>query len=67
MLVLARREGEGIHFLLPDGTPAWLVVTEVLHHVVRFGLQFPKDVAISRHELLTPELRATAPVPLTVD
>lgn len=67
MLVLARREGEAIHFLLPDGTPAWLVVTEVFHRVVRFGLQFPKDVAISRHELLPPETLALAPVPLTAE
>jgi sRNA-binding carbon storage regulator CsrA len=51
MLVLTRREGDGIRLTLPDGTACWVKVLEV-GGAVRLGFDFPREIVIERGELI---------------
>jgi carbon storage regulator CsrA len=53
MLVISRRKGEQVTFVLPDGREVSIVVTEFdgARHKVRLGIAAPPDVPIFREEL----------------
>jgi carbon storage regulator len=55
MLVLSRKAREGVRLLLPDGRVITLRVVQVECGKVRIGIDAPRDVEVSREELLPPE------------
>jgi carbon storage regulator CsrA len=55
MLVLSRKAMQGVRLLMPDGRVITLRVLESQGGKVRIGIDAPRDVEVSREELLPPE------------
>lgn len=51
MLVLTRKQFEGLIITMPDGTEMKIVVVEVKNNKVRLGIDAPKEVNVLRDEL----------------
>lgn len=60
MLILARKVGERVRVLLPDGSALWIVVTEIDKLKVRLGFDCPEDVRVHREEIIDPQPRKEA-------
>lgn len=58
MLILTRNANDTraakrrIRVVLPDGRHGWVEIFEAKYGLARLGFEFPRDVVISREELL---------------
>ena len=55
MLILARKRGERIRILTPEGRVIWIVLVESRgQNFARIGVEADKDVEIAREEVARP-------------
>jgi len=59
MLILSRKEGEGITLTLPSGEHIEIVVAEYRGQQTLVGISAPDDIVILRNELLSSDFSSS--------